>query len=513
MKFKIIRASLVFASLFSFSILASATLEPKVVNYKLNGKEESVKLNPSRGDVVNIEINTNVLVKFSRIYICKTTDSKCNDDDDSSVIFFTTTSNSYTSSVIKPWYGKPSDTKMSRGVVVSDGDYKIKVKMKDEASSEYKYIQELSPHIITIDSNYSGGSGGSSSSSSESSSGQSQSAPPSEIASVETSPSFISTHSSPEDLSSSSKSSARFEASSGRARLAYSGAPIAFSGEAVIPKESEGQGVRFVWSFGDGSAAEGKKVSHIYKFAGDYAVVLNAYLSDVSAVSRTSVKVVNPSVVISNVSGDSVEIWNQGIFEINLNGWLISNDRSKFIFPMDTIIASSKKIAIPDEYMKLNLAEGGKVSLFNPSQKEISSHYGPAGNGEFTAAVSQNAPSNLDNDPVVMKIRDFIAKTDKESAEKKNNFSESETTVKSANKIATDTDTKDRDNARVDNSDEFSKAREKGLPSDGDKTVSSSAQTAAIASSQDFDRGLMRSLLNLPSSGFDLVKRLFYSGN
>ena len=112
-----------------------------------------------------------------------------------------------------------------------------------------------------------------------------------------------------------------------------------------------------------------------------------------------------------------------------------------------------------------------------------------------------------------MKIRDFIAKTDKESAEKKNNFSESETTVKSANKIATDTDTKDRDNARVDNSDEFSKAREKGLPSDGDKTVSSSAQTAAIASSQDSDRGLMRSLLNLPSSGFGLVKRLFYSGN
>jgi len=512
MNFKIIFSSVcLFVALFSFSASASAT--PEVTGYKLNGKAESAKLNPSRGDVVSIEINTNVPVKFSRIYICKITDSKCNDDDDSSVIYFMTTSNPYTLSVAKSWYGKPSDIKMSKGVIVSDGDYKIKVKMKDEASTEYKYTQDLSPYIITVDSNYLGGSGGSSSSASQSSLGQSESSSSLQTATVETSPSFISTHSGPEDLSSSSKSSARFEANSGRTRLAYSGAPIVFSGEAVIPKESEGQSIRFIWSFGDGSAAEGKKVSHIYKFAGDYVVVLNSSLSDVSAVSRTSVKVVNPSVVISNVSGDSVEIWNQGIFEINLNGWLISNDRGKFIFPPDTIIASNKKIAIPDEYMKLNLAQGGKIFLLNPSQKEISSHYGSAGNSEFTASVSQNASSNLDNDPVVMKIRDFIAKTDKESAEKKNNFSESKTAVKSGNEVASDMYTKDRDNARVDNIDEFSKAKEKDLTADDNKIVSSSVQTAAVASSQASGRGLMRSLLNLPSSGFGLVKRLFYSGN
>lgn len=489
--------SFIFASFLSFSTVAFA-IEPKVDSYKLNGKEESVKLNPSLGDVVSIEIGTNVLVKFSRIYVCKSEDGVC--DDESSLIYFTKTNDPFVSSVVKLWDGKPSDTKKSKGMTVSDGDYKIKVKMKDEISTEYKYIQELSPYIITIDSNFSGGSGGSSSSSSVSSeSSSSQSLPVSSSVSNSGSSSFISTHSDSEDLSASSKSSSRFEVNSGRNRMAYVGAPIVFSDEAVvIPKESEGQSVKFVWSFGDGSVAEGKKVSHTYKFAGDYVVVLNASLPDLSAVSRTSVKVVNPSVVISNVSGDLVEVWNKGAFEINLNGWLISTDRGKFIFPQDTIITPNKKIAFPDEYMKLNLAQGGKVSLLNPSQKEINSHLGVLAGGVSTVQVFQGASSGLDNDPVVMKIRDFIAKANKVSVEKV--IAENKIPVKADDKLLT--------------------KKEKNLTAtviaNDNKTVSSSTQTATVISNSSNDSregGFLKSIFSLPSSGFNFIREKFYSVN
>lgn len=464
---------------------------PEVVSYKLNGKEESAKLNPSRGDVVSIEINTDVSVKFSRIYICKVADSKCNDDDDSSVIWFTKTDDPYISSVIKSWDGKPSDAKKSRGVTVSDGDYKIKVKMKDEVSTEYKYIQELSSNVITIDSSFSGGSGGSSSASSENSSSQ-----PSTVSSDTLSSgilSFISTHSSPEDLSSSSKSSARFEASSGRDRLAYSGAPIAFDGEVSVPKDSYGQSARFIWSFGDGSIGEGKKVSHTYKFTGDYIVVLNASISDLSAISRTSVKVVSPSVAISNVSADSVEIWNNGTFEINLNGWIISTDRGKFVFPLDTIIGPSKKIAFSDEYMKLNLSQGGKVYLLTPSQKEISLHLGVLADNASTTQASQNISSNLDNDPAVVKIRDFIAKSNKAYAD--NNIV--------ANKTPAKTD------------DKFLAKKEKDLTAGGDELPFSAQTAAVISNSSDDSRrgGFLKSIFNLPSSSFNFIREKFYSGN
>lgn len=485
-KIKILFIASILIISFSFSETIYAE-NPQVTNYKLNGKEESVKLNPSRGDVVNIEINTNVPVKFSRISLCKVADSVC-----ARYFTYSRKEDPYILSFIRLWDGKTTD-----GIAVPDGDYKIKVNMKDEVSTEYKYIQELSPHIITIDSNFSGGSGGSSSENSSSVSFENSSSQSSSDALSSGVSSFISTHSNPEDLSLSPKSSARFEASSGRDRLAYSGAPISFDGEVSVPKDSYGQSVKFVWSFGDGSVAEGKKVSHAYKFAGDYIVVLNASLSDLFAVSRTSVKVVNPSVVISNVSGDLVEVWNKGAFEINLNDWLISNDRGKFIFPPDTIIGSNKKITVPNEYMKLNLVQGGKVSLLNPSQKEISSHLGVL-KDVSTTQVSQDASPNLDNDPVVMKIRDFIAKANKASVE--NNTVENKIPIKADDKLLT--------------------KKEKNLTTtviaNDNKTVSSSTQTATVISNSSNDSrqgGFLKNIFSLPSSGFNFIREKFYSRN
>ena len=162
--------------------------------------------------------------------------------------------------------------------------------------------------------------------------------------------------------------------------------------------------------------------------------MLNASLSDISAVSRANVKVVNPSVIISNASSDSVEIWNKGIFEINLHGWLISNDRGKFIFPTDTIIAPNKKIAFPDEYMKLNLMEGGKF-LFESLSKEISVFAGTTGGSSSSPTLAINS-SNLDNDPVVMKIRDFIAKANKASLENNNKIVANKPPAKTEDKLS-----------------------------------------------------------------------------
>ena len=71
MNFKIIFSSVcLIVALFSFSASASAAQEPKVVNYKLNGKEENVRLNPYiAGNKVKIEINSNNKGLFKEIDI------------------------------------------------------------------------------------------------------------------------------------------------------------------------------------------------------------------------------------------------------------------------------------------------------------------------------------------------------------------------------------------------------------------------------------------------------------
>lgn len=493
MKSKILGVSLVFAAFFSFETLAYAA--PQVMNYKLNGKEESARLNPSRGDAVNIEINTNVPVKFSRISLCKVVEIVCDDNHD--VRYFTKTTDLYISSFIKPWDGKTTD-----GIAVPDGDYKIKVKMKDETSTEYKYTQELSPYIITIDSSYLGGSGGSSSSFSQNSSGGSQSSgQPFSSSSAGSGVSyFASVYSSSAQSSSALKYSNVFEVGAGNDRLVYTDTPTDFMATVGVPKGFSEQAVKYAWSFGDGSSAEGKKVSHTYRFAGDYIVVLNGSLSDSSSASRANVKVIAPSVFISKTAGDSVEITNAGSYEINLKGWSVSNSLSKFVFSSDTIISPNKKIAVPDEYMKLNLASGGRVFLLNPSGKEASLSSNIAGGRSSSVSLANaSSDSNLDNDPVVKQIREFIAKGGKASSVSissvsKNNLSAQAGKVSSFGGKSS------------------AKSEEASVSKKGE-FFSSSTQAAVVASNQTHRRGFIRSFLNLPSAGLSFIKKLFYSGN
>lgn len=473
-----------------FSFSSSVLAAPEVVSYKINGKQESARINPSRGDVVKFEVSANVLVKFNTIALCSVADSVCSRT--TAVKYFTQTD--FASLVIKEWNGKTS-----KDVTVAEGDYKIKVTMKDE--SEQENIQELSPYIITIDSSFVGGSGGSSSSVSQSSSSQTQSgSPPSSSTAGSGTSYFVSVNSSSSAGSISAvKYSNTFEVSAGSDKLVYTDTPTDFTATVGVPKGFSEQAVKYVWSFGDGGTGEGRKVSHTYKFPGDYIVVLNGSLSENPAVSRANIKVINPSVFISNTTGDSVEIANQGAYEINLKGWLVSNSREKFVFSSDTIIAPNKKITVPDEYMKLNLAQGGKVSLLNPSGKDASLSSAVSGGGLSPSFTNASSSSNIDNDPVVKKIREFIATGGKSQTNNNSSFSKNNSNEQSK--------TQNKEISSVKNKIVSSSISEK------DKIISSSTSVATVASSQVPKRGFMRSLLSLPSAGFSFVKKVFYSGN
>ncbi|MEK7166062.1 MAG: hypothetical protein AAB874_04630, partial [Patescibacteria group bacterium] len=212
---------LIFIILFSFS--ASASSLPQIVSYKIDGKQENARINPLRGDTVKFEISANVPVKFNTIALCSTSDTVCSRV--TAVKYFTQTD--FAPTVSKEWNGKTS-----KDVIVQDGDYKIKVTMKDEAGQEN--IQELSPYIITTDSNYSGGSGGSSSSVSQSSSGGMQSGQSSSSSVAVSTGSgasyFVSVQSSSSAGSSSiAKYSNTFEVSAGSDRLVYADTPADFT--------------------------------------------------------------------------------------------------------------------------------------------------------------------------------------------------------------------------------------------------------------------------------------------
>ncbi len=177
-----------------------------------------------------------------------------------------------------------------------------------------------------------------------------------------------SAHSSPAPLS-TTENKIDFEISAGRDRLTSTGSSLVFKAGATKVQNVSEQNISYSWSFGDGTTAQGSTVTHAYRFPGNYVVVVNGNYSDKQAVSRLSVKVVSPEILVSRVLG-GFEIANKSKYEINLEDWVISNDNKKFVYPVDTLIAVGDKIIFTDEVTGLS---DGDIKILNPLGKLVAS--------------------------------------------------------------------------------------------------------------------------------------------
>ena len=175
----------------------------------------------------------------------------------------------------------------------------------------------------------------------------------------------LSAHSSPAPLS-DTENKLEFEISAGRDRLTSVGSGITFKATPTRTQNVSGNNLTYLWSFGDGTTVQGNNISHTYRFAGDYTVVCNALYSDAQAVSRVMVKVIEPKISLSRVSG-GIQIGNNSGAEINLEDWKLVGQTKTFTFPQDTLLLSGKKVILADEVTGIN---DGNVAILNPLGKK-----------------------------------------------------------------------------------------------------------------------------------------------
>jgi competence ComEA-like helix-hairpin-helix protein len=160
-----------------------------------------------------------------------------------------------------------------------------------------------------------------------------------------------------------------FEISAGRDRLGYINSPVSFVAKNKVSKDLQNTKCNYVWNFGDGISEPGEKVEHIYKYTGDYNVILNGTCGGWRAISRTTIKIVEAKILMGKKEDGAIEISNQGNYEINLFNWKISAGNLNYIFPMDTIISAGKAVTFPAEYLKIPTASND-VILADVSGKE-----------------------------------------------------------------------------------------------------------------------------------------------
>jgi len=155
----------------------------------------------------------------------------------------------------------------------------------------------------------------------------------------------------------------KLEVAHGGDRLTSPGSPISF--QAVVKKNAVPDSkANFSWSFGDGFVGAGQFVTHIYKYPGEYIVVLNAKAGDAVATSRSKVRVVAPEISIS-VGEGYLELLNNSNAEINLFNWKIVHAGKAFIFQPDTIILPKSSIKVDLSLFTMRGEREGETSLTN----------------------------------------------------------------------------------------------------------------------------------------------------
>jgi hypothetical protein len=178
-----------------------------------------------------------------------------------------------------------------------------------------------------------------------------------------------SAHSSPLPLSDFSEHQ-EFSLSAGRDRIVPAGGILLFEAHAADSRGKKLDGASLTWSFGDGTTANGSKVSHGYEYPGNYIVILNAATSDAQAVARANVRVFAPDAAVS-LRGDAVSFFNHSPYEMNISGWKLRAGSQNYAFPEDTIVGAKEEILFSSAVTKFQADVLDGVALLSPNNKVV----------------------------------------------------------------------------------------------------------------------------------------------
>lgn len=210
-----------------------------------------------------------------------------------------------------------------------------------------------------------------------------------------------STSTSTPPLSESSASSsawpteAQIFANAGTDRGIIVGANSVFEGKALGFQKQPIDNARFIWNFGDGTTKEGKSVMHVYKYPGEYIVILDVSSGYFSASDRVMIRAEKSKIIISSLGdGDGknnfIELSNPSNYDADISGWILRGGTTTFILPAHTYIGGNKKLIFASDTTKIVPQKGERVELLYPNGI-FATFYQPS---ESPKALNQVVSSN-----------------------------------------------------------------------------------------------------------------------
>jgi len=149
--------------------------------------------------------------------------------------------------------------------------------------------------------------------------------------------------------------------------------------------------VRFIWNFGDGSAAEGDAVLHHFSYPGRYAVVLEIADNKNAAADQVTVIAQPAALSFELLPGGGVEIQNLAGHDLDLSGWVVREDAGafahQFVLPEQSKVLSGSSMQVSAQTLQFRASSSTMLEYPNGALALA------MGEGSTGAASIQLAPS------------------------------------------------------------------------------------------------------------------------
>lgn len=161
--------------------------------------------------------------------------------------------------------------------------------------------------------------------------------------------------------------------------------PVEFSARVTTRSGAIDPNARIIWSFGDGSSAEGTVVEKLYHYAGTYAVVATAADGSATASGEFTVVARSVQVRITSISGAGITIANDAATELDLSGWKLVSGFGTFRIPSGMHILPGMSVLVP--FSVTDLPVSFDVSLTYPDGI-TAARYAPAPKVKLNAGTT-----------------------------------------------------------------------------------------------------------------------------
>ena len=154
--------------------------------------------------------------------------------------------------------------------------------------------------------------------------------------------------------------------------------------DASASGDADGDKLEYIWDFGDGVIPSGKKTSHVYKKPGEQLIRL-LVKDGQGGEDEQEIKIVvsdfdfSPALVINELfpactgpdqECEFIEIFNPEKRDVSLDGWVLSDGKSKFKFTEQQAVPTEGYLLVKYKQSKITLNnQGDKVYLIDPAGK------------------------------------------------------------------------------------------------------------------------------------------------